>query len=236
MSTIDLDTKLGGIFGVVAMIAIGSEVYLGGFSVASCVAGVKDASGTLVSLMVFLVAVKTLVSERPKNFTEDITNRLDVFEMEYLPLIFKVSGYKIRKENYYTQGFCILKDISKFSTLLGPMQKGTEEYTKHASYSSRQTTQFIQLPDCSRMVDCDEFFKIEINFKKDIQYIENLQQTMKAEIGSRFQYTVSATTDTLTVEVPKIESRDAIDQLFSMLGFVVRLFQIGNTGSESKAK
>ena len=181
--------------------------------------------------MVFLVAVKALVNERPKNLIEEIEEQLDVFEKEYLPLIFKVAGYKVRKENYYTQGLCILKDISKFPSLLGPMQRGTEEYAKHASYSSKQTTQFIQLPECSRMVECDGFFKIEINFKKDIQYIDNLQQTMKVEIGSRFQYTVSTSKETLTVEVPKITCRDDIEQLFSMLGFVVRLFQIGNVGA-----
>ena len=81
------------------------------------------------------------------------------------------------------------------------------------------------------MVECDGFFKIEINFKKDIQYIDNLQQTMKVEIGSRFQYTVSTSKETLTVEVSKITCRDDIEQLFSMLGFVVRLFQIGNVGA-----
>ena len=221
MSKIDLDTKLGGIFGAIAIVTIITEVYLAGFSLKSCVTGLKDASGTLVSLMVFFVAVRALVKERPKNLAEEIQHQLDIFELEYLPLIFKVEGYKVRKENYYTQGFCILKDISLFPSLLGPMQRGTEEYGRYASYNSKQTTQFIQLPNSSHMIKGDEFFKIEINFKKDIGYINDLQQTMKAEIGSKFQYTVTKNKENLTVEIPKISSMTDVERMFSMFGFVV---------------
>lgn len=230
MSKIDLDTKLGGIFGLVAIIAIAIEVSLGDFSVQAIVSGVKDASGTLVSLMVFLVAIRTMLQEQPKNLVEQIDQHLGLFEEEYLPLIFKVDGYKVRKDNYYTQGFCILKDMSSFPSLLGPLERGTDEYKKHSSYSSKQTTQFIQLPNTKEMVDCQEFFKIEINFRKDTLYIDNLQETMKAEIGSRYRYTVASSKENLTVEIPKITSKNDAQRMFSMLGFVVRLFQIGNVG------
>ena len=111
------------------------------------------------------------------------------------------------------------------------MQRGTEEYSRYASYNSKQTTQFIQLPNSSHMIKGDEFFKIEINFKKDIGYINDLQQTMKAEIGSKFQYTVTKNKENLTVEIPKISSMTDVERMFSMFGFVVRLFQIGNVGS-----
>jgi hypothetical protein len=51
MKHIDLETKLGGFFGGTAVVAIIGEMYLSGFSVPGLMAGLKDISGTLVSVL-----------------------------------------------------------------------------------------------------------------------------------------------------------------------------------------
>lgn len=71
MKKIDLETKLGGIFGMVALIAIIYEAYLGGFSPEATAGAVKDIAGTIVAILVLVVAVRKLDLENPrKHFTQ----------------------------------------------------------------------------------------------------------------------------------------------------------------------
>lgn len=232
MAKIDLETKLGGLFGCTAMIAIVSEMYLSGFSTQGLVAGLKDASGTMVALMVFLVAIRSMIKDSPKNLHQELEQQFKQFGADYFPLIFKVEGYKIRKEGYYTQGFCILKDVSSFPSLVNTLMQGAD-VSQYAAYRSQKTTQFIQLPALQSMIkegeDASSFY-IEINFKDNVEYVDGLQEKIAMGIGSRFSYSVDTKKDTLKVTVPCLEERESIQELFSMLGFVVRLFQIGNLG------
>ena len=73
---IDLETKIGAILGVVALVAIFIEVYLQNFNSSAVVGGVKDAASVLVSVIVLIVAIramKPLLS--PKSF-EDMFNEI----------------------------------------------------------------------------------------------------------------------------------------------------------------
>lgn len=232
MKHIDLETKLGGLFGFTAIIAIIGEMYLSGFSVAGLMAGLKDISGTLVSVLVFLVAIRVFVQNSPKNIEEMLPFKWKQFESEYRPLIFKVKDYVVKKEGYYTHGFCILKDIAEYPDLLN-IQKGSEKYNQYAAYRSQKTTKFLQLPKLADMIaesKTEGTFKIEMNFKDNVLYIDDLKEKIQMEIESRFQYSVSKHSDYLTIEIPQVSSLEDIERLFSMLGFAIRLFQIGNLG------
>ena len=48
---LDTETKWGGIFGLIAIIAILAEMVIGGISPETIVAAVKDTAGTVVSVM-----------------------------------------------------------------------------------------------------------------------------------------------------------------------------------------
>lgn len=61
---LDTETKQGGIFGLIAIIAILAEMVIGGISPETIVAAVKDTAGTVVSVMVFYIAVKLALFKR----------------------------------------------------------------------------------------------------------------------------------------------------------------------------
>lgn len=68
MKKIGFETLLGGIFGVIAIIAIFDEMAIAGFNSAAVVGGVKDIAGTIVDVMVFVIAIKNLI---PKKIAEE---------------------------------------------------------------------------------------------------------------------------------------------------------------------
>lgn len=86
MSKIGYETVFGGLFGIVAIIAIIAEMAIGGFDSASVAGGIKDIASTIVIVMVFIVGIKNVLKNYPKNFTEtneDIDNMIDVINTMY---------------------------------------------------------------------------------------------------------------------------------------------------------
>ncbi len=92
MKKIDVETGLGGVFGLVAVLAALSEMALGDFSMPVIVSGVKDIAGTMVVVMVFLIAVRGLTLNSPKNLTQELDAQMHAFEKKNKPLIFRVCG------------------------------------------------------------------------------------------------------------------------------------------------
>ena len=72
---LELEVKLAGIFGIIAIIAILVEIILGGFTTESIVAGIKDLSGTIVAVLVFIIAAKSFRKDQPKNFQNIIQEK-----------------------------------------------------------------------------------------------------------------------------------------------------------------
>jgi hypothetical protein len=63
---------LGGFFGVIAIAASMYEAYLGGFSGAAIGSSIKDISGTMVAVMVFLIAISSIVKKNEKKSIEEM--------------------------------------------------------------------------------------------------------------------------------------------------------------------
>ena len=57
---IDKEVLFGGIFGIVAIIAAVGEMIANGISIAGMLGATKDIAGTVVAVMVFIIAVKHL--------------------------------------------------------------------------------------------------------------------------------------------------------------------------------
>ena len=67
MEKLDFREKFwGGIFGVLAIIAVVAEVFVNGVSAATIWGAVKDVSGTLIVVILFVAVVKSLLPKRNK--------------------------------------------------------------------------------------------------------------------------------------------------------------------------
>lgn len=87
MEKLDINLKLGGIFGIVAIIAIVLEVLMGALNGPSLAGGIKDIAGTMVNVMVFFIAAKALLKKVPNNFKEVFTEQMTELENKYNPLL-----------------------------------------------------------------------------------------------------------------------------------------------------
>lgn len=92
---------MGGIFGAVAVIAILAELILNGISAESVVSAVKDIAGTIVSVMVFVIAAKHILRQikESKSFEDNLKNALDAWQQEHSNMIVRKESYDREKEN-----------------------------------------------------------------------------------------------------------------------------------------
>lgn len=85
---IDPETKFGGIFGIIALAAIITEVIFRGITPESIAGGIKDFAGTMVGIAVLIVAVRSLMPrKKPTGFTEALEENLNRWETKSAPLI-----------------------------------------------------------------------------------------------------------------------------------------------------
>jgi len=98
LKKIDVETKVGGICAIIAIIAGIIEIAFNNFTSAAIAGGVKDIFSTLVAVLVLVVAVRKL---RPKkenlSFEQTIEKELNEIQMRYDPLF--VRGEKVGYPN-----------------------------------------------------------------------------------------------------------------------------------------
>ena len=63
LKRLDKEVLWGGIFGLIAIVAILAEMFLNGISAESIVAAVKDIAGTIIAVMVFMVAARHILQQ-----------------------------------------------------------------------------------------------------------------------------------------------------------------------------
>ena len=230
------ETKLGGFFGVVTLLAICFELYLNGFDAKSLAGSLKDIGGTMVSVMVFLVAAKSFLDNSARNLREELLFQMDKFETDHLPLIFKVQGFKQRKDEPYIQGFCILREITQYPSLIGTIAKDTDVYNKYASYTSKSTGKFVDFPEIDAMLaetSNTSNFPIKFGFISSNNYPEHYQTVIENSIRTKFsphQYSIHSKSNNFIIEIPCFQNIDDINRMFSLLAFVIHLYEIGNQG------
>jgi len=91
---IDKEVLFGGIFGIVAIIAAIGEMIANGISVAGILGAAKDVAGTVVAVMVFIIAVKHLFVRKATDFN-------GVFELEMEKVIEKYSPIIAKDDNVF---------------------------------------------------------------------------------------------------------------------------------------
>ena len=69
---------LGGLFGLVAIFAIFAEMAIAGFDTMSIASGIKDMAGTMVAVMIFIIAIKRLLPKKEHlSFEEKLTKAIN---------------------------------------------------------------------------------------------------------------------------------------------------------------
>ena len=84
-----IEKVVGGIFGVIAVIAIIYEMYLGGFDKSATTGGIKDLAGKLITIVMLFVAIKALKPKKKnqEDFESVMKEEMDVILNKYSPII-----------------------------------------------------------------------------------------------------------------------------------------------------
>ncbi|MBO7393583.1 MAG: hypothetical protein J6U98_05215 [Abditibacteriota bacterium] len=146
MRNIGKEILYGGIFGCIAVIAVVIEVFLGGFSIDAVIGGIKDISGTIVAVLVFLIAIRQFrPSKSELSFEERLSSALDKWCMENANMI--VRNERIDGHAY---GIGMRTDIQDFYRSV-PLTK--------------QAGRFVQMP----IIDAENYNKNDIKLTFELK-------------------------------------------------------------------
>lgn len=86
---IDKEILFGGIFGIIAIVATAGEMIANGISIATIFGAIKDIAGTLVAVMVFIIAVRHLFVKKAADFNGVFEAEMEKIIAKYAPIILK---------------------------------------------------------------------------------------------------------------------------------------------------
>lgn len=86
---IESETLFGGLFGVIAIIAVVVEMVIADFDASSIAGGIKDIAGTVVTVIMLFVAINALKSKKRKagNFQDTFDNEIKIVIEKYSPVL-----------------------------------------------------------------------------------------------------------------------------------------------------
>ena len=227
---IGFETLFGGLFGLIAIIAIICEMAVAGFDAASIAGGIKDIASTIVIVMVFAIAIKNFIKNQPKKLVDKLNAAVAEWGNNNCPLIFKTTDFA--PVDTYEQGFTILREPKQFLDF-PELQYNVENETvaKYASQKSKNTGKFIDMPSYQAMVSGR--FNIKLNFIqshfaeradgfKDVAQSINLRFSA---VGIEAQKPTDKAQQ-FVISVPQITNDDDINQFVDLLDFILTLLKI----------
>ena len=86
---IGIETAFAGLFGLIAIIAVFFEMAIAGFDSASIAGGVKDIAGTIIAVVMLIIAIRALAPKKKivGGFEETFNKEMDKVISKYSPLI-----------------------------------------------------------------------------------------------------------------------------------------------------
>ena len=95
---IGIETAFAGLFGVIAIIAVFFEMAIANFDSASIAGGVKDIAGTIITVVMLIIAIKALHPKKKSvgGFEEKFDEEMEKVVSKYSPLIAKDTAVKGR--------------------------------------------------------------------------------------------------------------------------------------------
>lgn len=95
---IGIETAFAGLFGLIAIVAVFFEMAIAGFDSASIAGGVKDIAGTIIAVVMLIIAIRVLAPKKKivGGFEETFNKEMDKVISRYSPLIQKDGSVKGR--------------------------------------------------------------------------------------------------------------------------------------------
>ena len=231
MDKMDFQEKfLGGIFGIIAIIAAIAEAIASGISAATIFAAIKDVSGTLIVAVLLITFLKQL-PRKPKNLRERLEKEVELWGSKNSPLIFKAEGYVSEQSSEYTQGFVLLQNPEEYMRLSN-LTPESSIWSDYAHYASKKTGKFIDMPSYEIMMSGD--FKIRVVMKQSHfskkEGIETIINDIISSINSRYANEFEATqigkSLSFTVSVKSINTDKEMDRFIELLDYIVSLVKV----------
>ena len=223
-----IETVLGGLFGVIAIIATFCEYWLGNND---ALAGmIKDVFGTAVVVVLLFAAIP---HRKTKNLASLLKQRVEKWGEDNAPMIFQVEGYVCAKGQNYTQGFALLQNPRKYVELL-ELKKGDPAWHTYANYTSKQTGKFLDLPAYEEMTAGEFEIRFVLGQKhfKEIEGISDIIKNIADATTKRFaaknvKAECSGNSGEIKVKFnAAIESKKDIEDFVSVIDFVLSLVKV----------
>ena len=106
MKKIDFETLWGGVFGIFAVLAAVLEMIFNGISMATIAGAVKDITGTLAVIMVFLVAIRQIHPKKDSKFDSVFYEEMEKVINKYEPLI--------KRDNEESSRYLLASNLDSF--------------------------------------------------------------------------------------------------------------------------
>lgn len=225
---------LAGVFAVVAFVAIVCEIAFGGFTKESIAGGIKDMSGILVDVLVLFVAASVFIKKKQKNIVSILETSIEEWGSNNVPLVFKVDGYKQAQGSTHTQGFALLQNPREYIEVLNKnLHPNHPEWSKYASYSSRVTGKFIDLPSYEMMTK--NSFDISIvmtqSHFKNMENFDTIFSDIRKSVENKYMSIVEIKNVGKEYKFnmffkQAIQTQDDIDILIEILDYIMSLVKV----------
>lgn len=230
---IDLETKIGAVLGVVALVAIFIEVYLQNFNSSAVVGGVKDAASVLVSVIVLIVAIramKPLLS--PKSFEDMFNEELDGWAEKNYPLIVRseVRTKKVNQEDQIFKRYFMLTDHDHIF-----------DYAKDAISEKWKTGLFVEMPEIRQQNYVHPTITFYLNKSTFIRRVDKekldseivmLANKFAGAILNNYKEMVASADDkesSVIIKLKKgITTREDMREFVGLLSYVMNLYSIAS--------
>ena len=217
-----IEIYIGGALAIIAIVAIIAKTLVVGISVDTVLDMVINIAGLAVSALVMFVAIRSIITNSPKNLKQELEFAFQNWESDNRPLVFKVSDFK---ETEYKTCYSILAKHTDF--LVFPKNLSTEMEAKLMTRNSKLSGKFVSLPLVDEMIKNDftmEFHFIDSTYSADIK--ELLNKTMSC-ISMRFEVKLTAKgSSDFKVEYKKISTKEEARELIAFINFVLTLLLI----------
>lgn len=234
MDKMDRDEKLwGGIFGIIAILAALTEMFINGVTASSIAGAIKDISGTLVVVVLLVTFLKSL-PRKPKNLSEILEQAVEDWGNDNSPLIFKTENYVAAQNSAYTQGFVLLQNPRNYVSLANSkMDKDNADWKRYAQYGNGKLTgKFLDMPGYRTMTQdgFDVLFVMEQSHFKNMPEIDSIVKDIVAAINSRCDGQVLAervgASYKIRLACKRIESVQDVEAFVDTLDFVLSLVKV----------
>lgn len=181
---VDLETVLSALFGIVAIVAIFYEMKIAGFAAASIAGGIKDIAGTIIAVVMLIVALEVFSRDEHKgSFEERMRTALENWIAEHSNMIVKTSKLPKGHENDF--GMSMTTNINRFyntEKLLSDSGTGVGRFlrvseinkTLYAENNVSMTFFFNSQTYCVSSEEADMFNELNMVAKNVASYIKGI--------------------------------------------------------------